>query len=69
MKFRVDSEGYWQYGPYALVDRATKELVALRLDAEAVEGVLLSDGQRPKQPGTRTREKQCEKTSAAQHQC
>ena len=37
VKYKVDSPAYEQYGPYGLVDRATKAVIATNLDAEAIE--------------------------------
>ncbi len=45
VKFKLESPGYREYGPYALADRATNQVVAIRLDAEAVEHELLADAQ------------------------
>ncbi len=40
VKYKVNSMGYQQYGPYALVDQTTNRPVAAGLDAEAVERAL-----------------------------
>lgn len=40
VKYNETSPGYLQYGPYALVDRLTKEVVWAQLDAGAVERML-----------------------------
>ena len=36
VKYKQTSSAYQQFGPYALFDPATKTLMAVRLDAEAV---------------------------------
>ncbi len=41
-KYKQTSSAYQQFGPYALFDPATKTLMAVRLDAEAVERALYS---------------------------
>lgn len=42
VKYKLDSPAYEQYGPYALVDLSTKEIIATRLDADAVERELFA---------------------------
>lgn len=42
VKYKQGSPGYEQYGPYALVDQATKQVIATGLDAEAVERTLFA---------------------------
>ena len=42
VKYKLDSPAYEQYGPYALVDLTTKEIVATKLDAAAVERELFA---------------------------
>lgn len=42
VKYKEASPAYQRYGPYALVDRTTKTIVATNLDAEAVERELCS---------------------------
>ena len=42
VKYKQGSPGYAKYGPYALVDPATKRLVATGLDADAVERELFA---------------------------
>lgn len=42
VKYKLDSPAYEQYGPYALVDLATKQVVATKLDAAAVERELFA---------------------------
>jgi hypothetical protein len=42
VKYKQTSSAYQQFGPYALLDPATKTLMAVRLDAEAVERALYS---------------------------
>ena len=42
VKYKQTSSAYQQFGPYALFDPATKTLMAVRLDAEAVERALYS---------------------------
>lgn len=37
VKYKVNSSAYEQYGPYGLVDRATKAVVATNMDAAAIE--------------------------------
>lgn len=37
VKYKQDSPAYEQYGPYGLVDLASRTVVATNLDAEAVE--------------------------------
>lgn len=44
VKYKHESTAYAQYGPYALVDLSTRELIATNLDAEAVEHELFSAG-------------------------
>lgn len=43
VKYKRDSPGYQKYGPYALVDRATAQVIAVGLDAEALERALFAD--------------------------
>lgn len=42
VKYKKDSPAYEQYGPYALVEVATRTIVATNLDAEAVERELFA---------------------------
>lgn len=42
VKYKKDSSAYELYGPYALVDLASKEVVATKLDAESVEQELFA---------------------------
>lgn len=42
VKYKRDSPAYQQYGPYALVDQSSGQIVAMRLDAEAVEAELFA---------------------------
>lgn len=42
VKYKKDSPAYEQYGPYALVEVATKTIVATNLDADAVERALFA---------------------------
>jgi len=43
VKYKKASPGYQQYGPYALVDKATNQVKFTGLDAEAVERELFAD--------------------------
>lgn len=42
VKYKLTSPAYAQYGPYALVDTSTKDIVATNLDADAVERELFA---------------------------
>ena len=42
VKYKQTSSAYKQLGPYALFDPSTRTLMAMRLDAEAVERALYS---------------------------
>ena len=40
VKYKETSTAYEKYGPYALLDQSTKQIVEAHLDAEGVERVL-----------------------------
>ncbi len=42
VKYKRASPAYEQYGPYSLVDLATRQIVATNLNADAVERQLFS---------------------------
>lgn len=42
VKYKQSSPAYAKWGPYALVDQSTNKLVALNLDAQAVEQALFA---------------------------
>lgn len=42
VKYKLASTAYRQYGPYALVDRATNRVKVVGLDASAVEQTLFA---------------------------
>lgn len=42
VKYKQTSVAYEQYGPYALVDRTTKQVIITGLDADGVERELFS---------------------------
>jgi hypothetical protein len=46
VKYKQTSSTYQQFGPYALFDPSTNTLMAVRLDAEAVERTLYSGEER-----------------------
>ena len=42
VKYKQSSPAYAKWGPYALVDQSTNKLVAMNLDAQAVEQALFA---------------------------
>ena len=47
VKYKTASSAYQQYGPYALVDRATNKVRVIGLDAAAVEQALFASQDAP----------------------
>lgn len=47
VKYKRDSPGYERYGPYALVELASRTVVATNLDAQAIERELFTGGLAP----------------------
>lgn len=47
VKYKTTSPAYHQYGPYALVDRATNKVRVIGLDAAAVEQALFASQDAP----------------------
>ena len=50
VKYKQSSPAYDQYGPYALVDKATNRVTVIGLNAEAVERELFSSTDSPALP-------------------